>query len=83
MVKVKALNTDAANRALELLGKELGMWAGEGRAHGDRDPSEKAPIKTANAADVVRWLDRYREKRTPADLLGRKFRQDVKAAETK
>lgn len=66
----------AANRALEMLGKEIGLFDGEGKRDADqRDSTEKAPIRTMSDEKAVTFLERYRAGRTPAAILGKKFRQ--------
>lgn len=76
--KITMRDAGAANRALELLGKEIGMFEGDGAADDNiRDKTEKAPIITTSNERAVNFLKRWTENRTPADILGRKFKKTV------
>lgn len=69
----------AANRALQMLGEELGMWEGEG-ARDERDKTERAPIRTGSNEKAVAFLMRHFAGKTPAAILGRKFQKTVGTA---
>lgn len=69
-------DANAANRALQMLGEEIGLFEGEGKREDARDQSEKAPIRTMSDEKAVTFLERYRAGRTPAAILGKKFRQE-------
>lgn len=71
-------DANAANRALQMLGEEIGLFEGEGKRDDARDQSEKAPIRTMSDEKAVTFLERYREGRTPAAILGKKFRQETR-----
>lgn len=74
--KVTMRDAGAANRALELLGKEVGLFEGEG-ARDDKDKTERAPIKTTDNERAVAFLERHFSGRTPAAILGKKFLKTV------
>lgn len=75
--KITMRDASATNRALEILGRELGLWEGTGAADDARDRTEKAPIKVGSNERAVAFLERHFSGRTPAAIIGRKFKQAV------
>lgn len=75
-VHVTMRDASAANKALELLGRELGMWEGDMKPKAEGlNPQEKGPIVVGSKEAVIAFLKRIAEGKTPAALIGAAIRR--------